>query len=384
MAPAKILIVEDEALIARDIELSLENLGYEVVGIAADGASAIKKVSETHPDLILMDIILRGADDGITVTQKIQEQYQVPVVYLTAYADEATLERVKTTQSFGYILKPFEERNLRVTIDLALSRWQQQVQAQSKSALHSEHLAILSHELRNPLSAIRISASLLNNDQYVLNESMKQRHIQSIQAATDVINQLLEDVLTLGQTEQPLRQSMPVPVNLVTFCEELVTSTQLGIGENHQIYFHHDPDQIAANIDSNLLWHLLTNLLSNAIKYSPPGGTVTLRLSANDGFICMSVTDEGIGIPIEDQQNLFQPFRRGSNVGKLPGTGLGLAIAKRVADLHGGTIEVTSEVGKGSTFTVWIPWQEVTLAEPHQAGNQPAGNAQSGLHNGHK
>ncbi len=382
MAPAKILIVEDEALIARDIELSLENLGYQVVGIAADGATAIKQVSETRPDLILMDIILRGADDGITVTQKIQEQYQIPVVYLTAYADEATLERVKTTQSFGYILKPFEERNLRVTIDLALARWQQQVQAQSKSALHSEHLAILSHELRNPLSAIRISASLLNNDQYLLNESMKQRHIQSIQAATDVINQLLEDVLTLGQTEQPLRQSMPVPVNLVTFCEELVTSTQLGIGENHQIYFHHQPDQIAANIDSNLLWHLLTNLLSNAIKYSPPGGTVTLRLSANEGFICISVMDEGIGIPADDQQNLFQPFRRGSNVGKLPGTGLGLAIAKRVADLHGGTIEVASEVGKGSTFTVWIPWQEVTLAEPHQSGNHHAGNAQSGL--GHK
>ena len=100
---------------------------------------------------------------------------------------------------------------------------------------------------------------------------------------------------------------------------------------------------------------ILTNLLSNAVKYSPAGSTVSLELSCQDGEAVFQIKDAGIGIPAAEQKQLFEPFYRGSNVGNIPGTGLGLAFVKKLVDLHGGQIAVTSVVGVGTTFTVTLP-----------------------------
>jgi hypothetical protein len=116
----RILIVEDEILVARDLEQQLAALGYQIVGIAATGARALQLVAETQPHLILMDIRLQGALDGITTAEQIRQQYLLPVVYLTAHTDSATVERARITEPFGYILKPFEERELRTIIEMAL------------------------------------------------------------------------------------------------------------------------------------------------------------------------------------------------------------------------------------------------------------------------
>lgn len=124
MSRAKILIVEDESIIAEDIADSLESIGYKVVGIVASGEEAIVLAGKLQPDLVLMDIMLQGEMDGITTAEKIQSRYQIPAIYLTAYADEKTLERVKDTNPFGYIVKPFEEKNLHLTIQIALQRHQ--------------------------------------------------------------------------------------------------------------------------------------------------------------------------------------------------------------------------------------------------------------------
>jgi len=120
MAKAKILVVEDEGLVARSIQSMLINLGYDCVEIASSGRSAIQKAKEIKPDLILMDIKLRGDMDGIEATEKISENLNTPVVYLTAYADKKTLQRAKVTEPFGYIIKPFEEKELHSTIEIAL------------------------------------------------------------------------------------------------------------------------------------------------------------------------------------------------------------------------------------------------------------------------
>jgi len=120
MPKKRILIVEDEAIVAEDIRLSLENMGYEVVAIASTGEDAIKKTRELRPDLVLMDIILAGKVNGISAAGDIRSSLNIPVVYLTAYSDEKTLERAKVTEPFGYIIKPFDERELRSTIETAL------------------------------------------------------------------------------------------------------------------------------------------------------------------------------------------------------------------------------------------------------------------------
>ncbi|MEG4283757.1 EAL domain-containing protein [Microcoleus sp. A006_D1] len=122
MSIRKILIVEDEGIIAEDISDSLISLGYRITGIVYSGEEAIQSVTEFRPDLVLMDVNLQGEIDGITAAEEIRSRFQIPVVYLTAYADENTLRRVNATQPFGYIVKPFEEKNLHTTIQLALHR----------------------------------------------------------------------------------------------------------------------------------------------------------------------------------------------------------------------------------------------------------------------
>jgi PAS domain S-box-containing protein len=122
MAGEQIFIVEDERIVAEDLKRMLERLGYNVVGSAASGDEAIKKVEASKPHLVLMDIRLQGALDGVDVAEHMVAEFDIPVIYLTAYADETTVDRAKGTLPSGYILKPFEERSLKTTIELALYR----------------------------------------------------------------------------------------------------------------------------------------------------------------------------------------------------------------------------------------------------------------------
>jgi PAS domain S-box-containing protein len=124
MGQARILVVEDEVIVARTIASQLSQLGYTVTGTASSGKIAVAKASETQPELILMDIILKGEMDGIVTASKIREQLDVPIIYLTAYADDHTLERAKITQPFGYIVKPFTTKDLKIAIEIGLLKHQ--------------------------------------------------------------------------------------------------------------------------------------------------------------------------------------------------------------------------------------------------------------------
>ncbi len=120
MTEARILVVEDEGIIAKDIQKSLQNLGYHVSAIASSGKEAIKKAEEDRPDLVLMDIVLKNEMDGIETAGQLRSLFNIPVIYLTAYTDKKTLERAKVTEPLGYIVKPFEERELHTAVEMAL------------------------------------------------------------------------------------------------------------------------------------------------------------------------------------------------------------------------------------------------------------------------
>ncbi len=122
MQRTTIMVVEDEPIVARDVQLSLERLGYHVPATASSGEEAIRRAKECEPDLVLMDIVLKGALDGIETAEYLQRQLSVPVVYLTAYADQQTVQRAKSTAPMGYVLKPFQPAELQRTVQLALSR----------------------------------------------------------------------------------------------------------------------------------------------------------------------------------------------------------------------------------------------------------------------
>jgi len=120
MAETSILIVEDDTLEARNIKKSLQRLGYEVSAVVPSGEKALEKIAETHPDIVLMDIRLKGKMDGIEAAEQIRARFDMPVVYLTAHAEEGVLQRAKLTEPFGYILKPFSDRELHTNIEIAL------------------------------------------------------------------------------------------------------------------------------------------------------------------------------------------------------------------------------------------------------------------------
>lgn len=124
MEKLNIFIVEDESIVARDIQNSLTKLGYNIVGSANNGKDAIDKITELMPDLVLMDIMIKGGLTGIEVSEKIKEKMNIPVIFLTAYADEGTLSRAKITEPYGYILKPFKEIDLHSTIEMAVYKHQ--------------------------------------------------------------------------------------------------------------------------------------------------------------------------------------------------------------------------------------------------------------------
>jgi len=131
--PKKILVVEDESIIGMEIQQRLQNLGYDVPVVVRTGQEAIDRSRELQPDLVLMDITLRGGMDGVLAASKIKAQHAIPVVYLTANTDNHTFQRAKVTEPFGYLLKPFQERELHTTIEMALYK------SRAERELHSYH-----------------------------------------------------------------------------------------------------------------------------------------------------------------------------------------------------------------------------------------------------
>ncbi|CAN1209099.1 histidine kinase [Tumidithrix helvetica PCC 7403] len=365
MKKANILVVEDEPIIAMDIRRRLLHLGYGVTAIADSGEAAIDAILQNVPNLILMDIHLIGDMDGIQVAAHVREKFGLPVIFLTAHADEATLEQAKATQPFGYIVKPFENHDLKTAIEIALSRYEaelvmQRALAREKhlSELKSRFIAIASHEFRSPLASIQLTLEGLKDPKQILTSEKKLVRIQRAEAQIKRMTDLLEDILIIGEAEDGNFRCHPSMMNVATWCQELVEDFQ-----NHQkkysIMFEIVEEDAGCSkpsaLDSKLLRHILTNLLSNAIKYSPENSQVRFELTCHPEVITFQVQDWGIGIPEVDQIDLFTPFHRGGNVHKFVGTGLGLSIVKQCVEVHGGTIALESKVGFGTTVTVKIP-----------------------------
>jgi PAS domain S-box-containing protein len=494
MIQAKILVVEDEVIVARTIASQLTQLGYAVVGTASSGAAAIDRANRTQPDLVLMDVMLKGEMDGITAASQICSQHDIPIVFLTAYADEDTLQRAKSTLPLGYIVKPFSPGELRVAVELALFKhqidkelrinraylatllhsmndaviatdeqglvtfmnpaaealtgWreaeacgkevaevmrlvdevtdspvehpvaqvlntqevaflndftalvnrngdrvpigdsaspiQRQLEGiggvvvvfwnmsayrrsellqqalekeQELNQLKSQFVSTVSHEFRNPLAVIRTAAELLDLHGATIFDDKMKAYVQRIKSSVQQMNQLMENVLVMGQVEAERLQFTPTLVDLQQLCQSLVEECSLNLSDTYEIVFTYPDHAPETWIDENLLRLVLANLLNNAIKYSPTGGRIhfSYAYTPDKQTVTFEVQDQGIGIPKPEQAKLFESFFRASNTQSIQGTGLGLAIVKRCVELHRGQINVTSEVGMGTTFTIVLP-----------------------------
>jgi len=232
--------------------------------------------------------------------------------------------------------------------------WRALEREKELSQLKSNFVSMVSHEFRTPLGIIQSSAEILHDYLDKLDPAEREEHLRSISRNTRRMAGLMEEVLVLGRLDAGKMDFKPAPIDLPAFCRRLADEI-LSATEGRCPLELDVSDVGQARADERLLRHIFGNLLSNAVKYSEPGQPVQFVVVRQGREAVCVVCDCGIGIPEPDRPRLFQAFHRGQNVDQRPGTGLGLVIVKRCVDLHGGSIQITSQPGKGTTATVRLP-----------------------------
>jgi PAS domain S-box-containing protein len=223
------------------------------------------------------------------------------------------------------------------------------------SHLKSNFISMVSHEYRNPLGIILSSTELLKRYHDRLTPAERMESILDIEVATRRMAGMIDNLLLMGKADAGKLAMMAKLVDLVELSQVIIGEVLSAGDEGRKIRFEHHGIDSFATADEQLLRLILSNLLTNALKYSPADRSPSLTLRRVGRHAVFSIHDDGIGIPEEDRPGLFQAFRRARNVGLVNGTGLGLYIVKHCVDLHAGTIELESAVGKGTTVTINLP-----------------------------
>lgn len=274
-----------------------------------------------------------------------------------------------------------EELEQRVR-DRTIELQQANEQLKELSELRSRVVSMVCHEFRNPLNNILLSVSSLERYDTQLTLAQKSNYHLGIQDNVERMTQMIDAMLIIGQIEAKGIEVKPKTFDLIPFCQALVAEMTSGgrvsedvegVGDRPQapqrIHFSSRSKRLPVTLDQRLLRSILTNILSNALRYTPEPGTIQFKVIKHKERITFQVADQGIGIPPEDIPYLFEPFHRGRNVSNIAGTGLGLNIVKRFVDIQCGQIDVTSRLGRGTTFQVRLPHhytdsQDISLATP--------------------
>ena len=220
--------------------------------------------------------------------------------------------------------------------------------------LKSRFVSMASHEFRTPLSTILLSLSLIEQYSKTGDQEKLQTHVRRIKSSVDNLTGILNDYLTLNNIEQNKVDVDYVQFNLRNFLVEIVQDMAGLLKSGQQIRYKHKGDEVIMQ-GKKLLKNVLLNLLSNAIKFSEKNEDILLHTEVKDNVVHIKVKDKGIGIAKEEQPNLFKSFFRAKNAVNIQGTGLGLTIVKRYVELLGGTVTLTSKIGKGTTVKVELP-----------------------------
>ena len=386
MSIAAILIVEDENIVALDMKMRLESLGYRVMGVVDSGAAALEFLSTSTPDLVLMDIKLKGNVDGIETARLARERLDVPIIFVTAFTDEQTLDRAKLASPYGYIVKPFHERELRIAIELALYKFQYELSmrrskelAEEANRVKGEFLANVSHELKTPLNSV-IGFTELSLDKSVDDE--QRDYLTTVLRSARSLVTLIDSILDFSRLENGKLSPVFAPFPLDSLLGECVDLLAVGAcSKGLEVSYRRDPvlpDTIVS--DRGRLRQVLMNLVDNAVKFTdkgrirvraemaeelPPARLPRGLLEASNlderrlkpFGLRLVVEDSGIGMPPDKIKFAFERFTQldGSRTRQAGGTGIGLAIVAKSVESLGGTVEVVSSPGQGSSFEIVIP-----------------------------
>ena len=226
--------------------------------------------------------------------------------------------------------------------------------------LKSQFMSIASHEFRTPLSTILSSVSLLSHYNTEEHQVKHNKHIRRVQSMVKNLTTILNDFLSLSRLQEKEIKTEPAFFDIIQFSRNVIEDMQTVAKDKQKLTYQHIGKVENIETDPHILKNILINILSNAIKYSKVDTTISLITQLTDSQLIVKIIDQGIGIPKEEQSLLFDRFFRASNVENEQGTGLGLNIVKHYTELLSGTISFSSEVGKGSTFTIKIPQMWIT------------------------
>ena len=374
-----VLLVDDNPTNLGILVTSLSESGYQV-RVAQDGQSAIAQAEYAQPDLILLDVMMPGID-GFETCRQLKakpETREIPVIFMTALTD--IFDKVQGFQAgaVDYITKPFEieEVLIRIRTHLHLQALQtqlrsqnQQLQAEIRERQKAEEavqlfLHAVSHDLRNPVTGgLMVLKSLLaeadaNEGKTVLSRSVLQRMIQSHDRQLMLINSLLET--HANEISGIVLQRQPVPLR--SLVEQLAAEWEPLLQAERATLENLVPAALPpVDADPNQLYRVYENLIANALKHNPPGLTLTLTAEAiapdpqQPPIIQCRVTDNGVGIPPEELDTMFDRYKRGNRTRRSVSLGLGLYLCRQLITAHGGEIGVNSQPAHGASFWFTLP-----------------------------
>ncbi len=336
--------------------------GREEHGRRKDGSLFPMRLAVTRIELegeiffagIIHDLTdLRAAEAEI---ERMNRELERKVVQRTLELEEKNAQLLETNNALS------REIRERQQIEAQLRHNERELQAaldkeKELNELKSRFVSMASHEFRTPLSTILSSAGLITRYPEEAQQAQRLRHIERIKSSVSMLTGILDDFLSLAKLEEGRITVNPEDFELIELATEVVEALRPNLKEGQAFRVEEAGEEIPLFQDRHLLKNLMYNLLSNAIKYSPEHSPILLRILSIDGRVRIEVQDKGIGIPRQDQHRLFTRFFRANNATNIQGTGLGLNIVRHYAQIMGGDIGFVSDVGKGSTFFVHLPFR---------------------------
>jgi signal transduction histidine kinase len=368
-----ILVLDDNCDLLTNIELILEMEGYQVLS-ARSGSEALGMLEETRPDLIISDIMMPEMD-GYEFYQRVRqapELLTIPFIFLSAKREREDIRFGKKLGADDYLTKPLEPEDLLIAVKAKLRRLGE-IKASSRQEverLRDIILRVLCHELRTPLTKIKATVELLVENKVHLYDEEEQELLSLASKGGQRLEALIMDVLTVVNIEtgeaKNLFEAKKQEVDLSLCIQEAIESCEKEAASRRTTIKVDMPKGLpAVTGHPKQLANMLSKLLDNALKFSPQtGGQVVIRARDEEGWVKISVEDEGVGIPRAEIPRVFDLFYQvDRHQYEQQGIGIGLSIARELVEIHGGSIEVESEIGKGSIFTVILP------GSPSQGGD---------------
>jgi two-component system sensor histidine kinase/response regulator len=356
-----ILIVDDEEKICNRLATVIQREGYAVTATTQPD-KAIEYLSQQQFDIILTDLNM-PQKSGFQIMEYIQQAgLNVLIIVITGYASVDTAIQSIKLGAYDFIQKPFDIETLKLTIKRAaltikLRRENERYIEELKklNTLKNEFISVVSHDLRSPLATIGAYVKYLTKKDDFPQQYVRYLHI--IGEIAENLYALVNELLDISKIELGILHLNYEDVDINAVIHSTIENfSTLAKEKNNEIVYTQKPDNPTIRIDKIKIMQVLNNLISNAIKFTE-NGTIEVSAISNNNGIIINVKDNGMGIDEELKKSILDPytiFHTNGTRGET-GTGLGLAICKRFVELHGGTIALDSELGKGSTFTIYIP-----------------------------